>query len=418
MIHVCFGLYDKDGRYSKFTGTAILSMFENHSQPPPSVTVHLLHDNTLTPDNRDKFSYIAGRYGQIIKFYNVEEICKNEIARLNELFKNYAHVKIVTMASMYRLLAPQIFSDIEKIIYLDSDIIVNLDISELWQIFLNDKTLAAAPEILIDDVSNKDWWISRHYLTAHNITKFEDYFNAGVLIINVNQLRKDFSILNNAISFVANNPECHLFDQDMLNYAFATNYVKLPEYFDVFVSVERKRNKNLNVRKAIYHYIGDSLKTHLNDPLNRLWFNYFEKTPFFNKEIIGRLDEGYRQIINQQNVGMKNFAVQLTALMAGKERAFFTTVQNINALKRFFFIREGEEIIPLENQESFNVLANSMKNSLGKKIFFIFFEGYPHLRVALINAGFVEERDFINATMFLSDAKGVPLNTYELVKAM
>ena len=37
MIHVCFGLHDEDGRYSKFTGTAILSMFEM-SLPPPRVS--------------------------------------------------------------------------------------------------------------------------------------------------------------------------------------------------------------------------------------------------------------------------------------------------------------------------------------------------------------------------------------------
>ena len=28
MIHVCFGLYDKDGRYSKFTGTTIASIYK------------------------------------------------------------------------------------------------------------------------------------------------------------------------------------------------------------------------------------------------------------------------------------------------------------------------------------------------------------------------------------------------------
>ncbi|MBR3050926.1 MAG: hypothetical protein IKG61_05695 [Selenomonadaceae bacterium] len=59
MIHVCFGLYDKTGSYSKFTGTAMLSLFENTSA---DVTVHILHDETLTQDNREKFIYLAGRY--------------------------------------------------------------------------------------------------------------------------------------------------------------------------------------------------------------------------------------------------------------------------------------------------------------------------------------------------------------------
>lgn len=31
MIHVCYCLHDKDGRYSKFTGTSMLSMFENYN---------------------------------------------------------------------------------------------------------------------------------------------------------------------------------------------------------------------------------------------------------------------------------------------------------------------------------------------------------------------------------------------------
>ena len=64
MIHVCFAIYDKTGRYSKFTGTTMLSLFENTTS---SVTVHILHDNTLPAENRDKFSYIAGRYGQANK---------------------------------------------------------------------------------------------------------------------------------------------------------------------------------------------------------------------------------------------------------------------------------------------------------------------------------------------------------------
>ena len=34
MIHVCFGLYDKNGTYSKFTGTTMLSIFENLNTPP------------------------------------------------------------------------------------------------------------------------------------------------------------------------------------------------------------------------------------------------------------------------------------------------------------------------------------------------------------------------------------------------
>ena len=68
MIHVCFCFRDKTGRYAKFAGTSMFSLFDNTKS---EVTVHLLHDDTLTQENRDKFSYIAGRYNQSVKFYNI-----------------------------------------------------------------------------------------------------------------------------------------------------------------------------------------------------------------------------------------------------------------------------------------------------------------------------------------------------------
>ena len=82
MIHVCYGLHDRDGRYSKFTGTSMLSIFENVSTPPPSVTVHILHDNTLSYNNWRNFIYIAGRYGQRVSSAPI---------KFNSYRKNFPH---------------------------------------------------------------------------------------------------------------------------------------------------------------------------------------------------------------------------------------------------------------------------------------------------------------------------------------
>ena len=35
MIHICYGLHDRDGKYSKFVGMSMVSVFENTSAPPP-----------------------------------------------------------------------------------------------------------------------------------------------------------------------------------------------------------------------------------------------------------------------------------------------------------------------------------------------------------------------------------------------
>jgi len=80
MIHVCLCFHDETGQYSKFAGTTILSLFENANTIPllPSITVHILHGHTLTKDNREKFMCLAGHYGQLINFYNVEELWRIE----------------------------------------------------------------------------------------------------------------------------------------------------------------------------------------------------------------------------------------------------------------------------------------------------------------------------------------------------
>ena len=39
------------------------------------------------------------------------------------------------------------------------------------------------------------------------------------------------------------------------------------------------------------------------------YINYFEKTPWFTKDVIGSLDEGFRKIVNQNVAGLKNFAI-------------------------------------------------------------------------------------------------------------
>ena len=72
----------------------------------------------------------------------------------------------------------------------------------------------------------------------------------------------------------------------------------------------------------------------------------------------------------------------------------------------------------MDNSESLKTLIKNMEKSRGKKIFFVLVDNYIHLYEELIKAGFVEGQDFINAAMFLSEAHGVFINTYNLVRNM
>ena len=408
MIHVCFGLHDKTGRYSKFTGTAMLSLFDNTTS---EVTVHILHDNTLTQDNREKFIYLAGRYGQLVKFYNVEELCADKLAKMIELVPSVKTAR-VSVGAFYRLLIPQILSeDIDKCVYLDSDMLVNLDIKELWQIELGDKPLAAVREMEANAYNYKTHDAAQKYLLSSGIVEYDEYFNSGLLVMNLLYLRDAEELIMNGVKWRGEHPQCNCFDQDIWNYLFSKNYLRLSAKYDRFIYNERLQGRS-QIQKAIYHCTNPTIGLKINDSFNRLWMNYFMKTPFFDEETFGRLYDSFEQIHSELKSSMRN----LSAMMSGKTRAFFTAPQNVQATKEIFSVQRGEEIILAENQESLKKLIAIMKKAQGKKLFFIILPAFPF--GALIQEGFSFGKDFVNGLEFLSAENGFPLNSYPLIQVM
>jgi len=230
MIHVAYGLYDKIGRYAKFTGVSMLSLFDNTKS---EVMIHLLHDNTLTEENKSKLQDVADRFNRQIKFYNVEVLCADRISYFKENFLKLQESRF-SFGTMFRLVIPNLIdAEIDKIIYLDSDTIVNLDIAEFWNLELGDKIFAV--------VSEKQMGVPTELspICFDGLVKVEDYFNAGVLLIDLNRLRNEIKTLENGIKFIAENPRYYFFDQDILNYTFSTRTLKLPNRFNRHVGYAR-----------------------------------------------------------------------------------------------------------------------------------------------------------------------------------
>ncbi len=96
-------------------------------------------------------------------------------------------IKHTTQATYYRLDLPSLLNHEDKCIYLDCDLIVKSDISELYDIDLEGFYLAgvkaAGYYCPIEDQSNK--------AAILGIPHFDQYVNAGVLLMNLKMMRKD-----------------------------------------------------------------------------------------------------------------------------------------------------------------------------------------------------------------------------------
>ena len=408
-IHVCYGFHDSDGHYSKFAGTSMLSMFENTKE---DIVVHILHDNTLTEDNRNKFNDIAKRYDQQVIFYNLEVLIPDKIEEIKKRIPDISNHRLGVGATYRLMISSVIPNDIDRVIYLDSgDTIVHRDIKDLWNIDVFNYPLAAVTESTIGTP------YPYNPVCRDGFVEPENYFNSGVLLLNLGRLRKAPNIFEAGIKFRGEHPGYITLDQTILNYCFSTNYLKLTKDFNTYVCWQRRDNI-YKIENVIYHYnsspLGIGINLNTSDVYSHLYLEYFSKTPWFNVDMLGNLFKSICQLCNEK----QGLAIQITKLLAGKGRAFFADQRDLEALEKIFGITSNEVTITatMPPDQSVHLLLSSMKKSKSKKLFFIFVVYYDNLRDFLIKQGFIEGRDFINGNVFFQ--KNPQQDSYFLVRAM
>jgi len=124
IIHVALAFCDPKDTYCRHAAVTVVSIFANTNS---RVCVHIVHDCTLTAGNMEKLKRIADAYDQEIDFINVENVFDEKRPDVSRLTIDGAR------GTLFRLLLPDITSQ-DKMIFLDCDIVVNMDIAELWNI--------------------------------------------------------------------------------------------------------------------------------------------------------------------------------------------------------------------------------------------------------------------------------------------
>ena len=205
------------------------SIFENtHSK----VTVHILHDDTLTDDNRRKFLRTAEKYSQGIELHDVNRLKD----ALNSDRIAYARNRY-SIGSLFRLLVPDILPQIEKVIYIDCDVICDMDILEMWSINMEGKTLAGA--IDMPGLSFNNSFYAQKMRLLLNGCRPETYINAGVLLMNLNRIRERGNLLTIAADWLAKRGKMALAaDQDALNAIFVGDIKVIDSRFNQNVLVQ------------------------------------------------------------------------------------------------------------------------------------------------------------------------------------
>ena len=89
-----------------------------------------------------------------------------------------------TKTTYYRLFIPNMFPNLDKALYLDVDIIVPGDISNLYNTDLEDNLVGAVPDMAVQNTP-----VFIDYVENALGVKAEKYFNAGILLMNLKEMR-------------------------------------------------------------------------------------------------------------------------------------------------------------------------------------------------------------------------------------
>lgn len=270
-IHLALSPWDLTDDYNRHAGVTLLS-FLDHCPKDEKVTVHLLYDEKLCIGKEKETEYNKQCYQEIAERYNCELIYHH--VELPESLENHPNITEQWSAgALLRLFLPELLPEIDKIIYLDCDVVVNTDVSKLWEISLENYYLAAC----LDD--------ARIYHSSKRCQKFysrvgiplERYFNSGVIILNLSNIRiKNPDFKDVIFTFMYENPVAFP-DQDALNWYCQGNYLTLNQKYCVFSWWENAMEYDGD---CIIHYtIGKPWKLY-NGTIDDYYWKYLIKTPW------------------------------------------------------------------------------------------------------------------------------------------
>lgn len=270
MIHVAFA---PDDNYVMPTAVAMASLLEN---TPEDVVLYLIYiEGHLSKYNIDVLSKIANKYKTIIKLVSVP---RNEL----EEFPKFRH----GLSAYLRIMTPYLLPNLDKLLYLDGDIIVEKSLLELYQINLSDKEWAAVADL-------KPFVDSGYVESIGFNLKAHPYVNSGVMLLNLAEMRKR-NIKERVQNYLSKYKDIiYHEDQDILNCCCDDIIILPPKYnciihlwtnkYELCKSVWSSEDiQEAKERPVIIHFLGGHkpwkyLTLH---PYKKRWFYYLDKTDY------------------------------------------------------------------------------------------------------------------------------------------
>ena len=252
-----------DESYAQHGCVMLVSVLE--SNPDRAFDCCILTDDGLSEESRRRLASVAGRHADCRLDFRVIDDAVFRALKLN--------IPHVSRHTYYRYAIAELFPQLDKGLYLDADLVVRGSLEELWNMDLGGFLCAGV----------RDLWIDRiHYKPEIGFGLDELYVNAGVLLLNLAEMRREGLFHKLCAMTQKLEGQIRFQDQDVINIVCRGRILELPERFN-FASENVDAHSEERSGAVIIHYTGHRKPwsvARCHNAMKGLYFTYLAKTPY------------------------------------------------------------------------------------------------------------------------------------------
>lgn len=360
IINICIS---SDDNYIKYLAVTVASILKNANKSD-ELNFYIL-DGEISEENKQKVLELKKlKKDTKIEFVKIDKKAFKDCVKFSEYH---------TIPAFYRLKMATLLPNIEKIIYLDCDIIVNESLAGLFEENIDDYYMAGVEDLGYFYFYDKYW-------KYDNFDQF--YANSGVLLLNLKKWRED-NLEEKFFDYIKNNKDRHSHDQNIINIVAKDKIKKLELKWNVQDSFFRKDERNWHPLKneikkaikepAIVHFTGE--KKPWEDcliPAAHLYTKYIKYTKYNGKfsevEVlikniiykIGKLIQYPKTFIqNKKNILPRYLAYKIYRDFYMDKKNSLNKISNIEKYKYEFYLKVLKE---KDFQKKLNKTIKKYKN--------------------------------------------------------
>ena len=261
-IHVVFAA---DTRYYQHLCVTLVSILENNRD----VCIHAyVLTNRLSGKAEAPLKSLERRYNNLVLHFR--EINDSQFSGLK------LTIDYISVQTYYRYILAQVFPTLDKVLYLDCDIVVRGSLKELWAENLDGYCAAGVFDPYVDSTG-------RAVLNRIGFQGRNDYVNAGVLLFNLKAIREN-NLVNEFFSCQQINQNIIEFqDQDVINMVLKGRIKLLPSQFNWMSWNITNSLSSPCPEPIIVHYTGNVKPWTLDNScggLSEEYWKYLFHTPY------------------------------------------------------------------------------------------------------------------------------------------